>query len=551
MKTLYKAILAVAAPLMLNSCIEETFPTGSATADQVAQSPVALEAMVNSIPTGMIQIMANYSQHWDFGYPSVLISLSHLSGDVIVGGEDGYNWFYFWDQVYSLSDNYVPVYQFWYNYYGWIKTCNDVISTLASTPDESLSADQRAFLGIALTYRAQFYLDLVRLFEAKTPTDPSVHNYEIPEKIMGLGPVIVTEKTTPEQAASNPRATVADIYDQVIFADLDRAEAMLEGYVSTTIAMPSQAVVYGVKARAYLERGSAGVEGAYAKAAEFARKAINASGCTPLTQDQWEDPTTGFNSAASNDAWMWGLSQTADQVSNIVSFLAHMSIEQTYAVYGYATGRSIVSNLYDQIADDDFRKHSWLDPEFFDYYEYKSCRTDAEAWFTTTYKGTDYTKEYGSLKFRPGQGNIADSSIGNAIDVPMMRVEEMYLIEAEALAATNLTSGVDALTSFMTAYRQPSYEYTPMNFETFQVEVAKQARIEFWGEGIPFWYCKRLGLGIHKADTNCHVDDARYELDGVAPWWNLVIPYTEAQSNPALDDMNNPNPMDTVDRIIE
>ena len=78
MKTLYKAILAVAAPLMLNSCIEETFPTNIATSDQVAQSSVALEAMVNSIPTGMIQVMANYSQHWDFGYPSVLISLTHL-----------------------------------------------------------------------------------------------------------------------------------------------------------------------------------------------------------------------------------------------------------------------------------------------------------------------------------------------------------------------------------------------------------------------------------------------------------------------------------------
>ena len=549
MKTLYKAILAVAAPLMLNSCIEETFPTNIATSDQVAQSSVALEAMVNSIPTGMIQVMANYSQHWDFGYPSVLISLTHLSGDLVIGGEDGYNWFYFWDQVYSMSEDYVPVYQFWYNYYGWIKTCNDVISSLASTAEEDLSADQRAFLGIALTYRAQYYLDLVRLFEAKKTTDSRVHDYEIPEKIVGLGNVIVTEATTPEQAASNPRATVADIYDQVIFADLDRAEVLLEGYTPTTIAMPSQAVVYGIKARAYLERGTAGVEGAYAQAAIYARKAITASGCTPLTQDQWEDPLNGFNSATSNNAWMWGLSQTADQVSNIVSFIAHMSIEQNYAVYGNAAGRSIVSNLYDQIADDDFRKHSWLDPAFFDYYNYKSCRADGKEWLTATYKGTSKTKEYGSLKFRPRNGEIADFATANAVDVPMMRVEEMYLIEAEALGAADLSSGTQALKSFMTSYRQPSYDYTALSFEFFQKEVAKQARIEFWGEGIPFWYCKRLGLGIHKANTNCYIDDARYELDGVAPWWNLVIPYTEARSNPALEGMNNPNPMNTVDRI--
>lgn len=547
----YKAILAVTAPLMLNSCIEETFPTEYATAEQVGQSSVALEAMVNSIPTGMIQVMANASYHWDFGYPSVLISLSHLSGDVIIGGEDGYNWFYYWDQNYAMADNYVPVYQFWYNYYRWIKTCNDVVSSLAGTPEEELNADQRAFLGIALTYRAQYYLDLVRVFEPKAPTSPVVKNYEIPSEIVGLGPVIVTEATTPEQAANNPRATVADIYEQVIFADLNRAVSLLEGYEPVNASMPSQAVAYGVLARAYLERGSAGVDGAFASAAEYARKAIDASGCTPLTQTQWEDPINGFNSATSNNAWMWALGQTPDQVSNIISFIAHMSIENDYAVYGNATGRSIVSNLYNEIADDDFRKHSWLDPGFFDYYAYQSPRTDYKDWFLATYKGTDKTKAYGSIKFRPGQGQYTDITVGNAVDVPMMRVEEMYLIEAEALGAANLQNGINALNSFMQSHRQPTYSCTSRDFAAFQKEVAKQARIEFWGEGIPFWYCKRLELGIHKANTNCHVEDARFELDGVAPWWNLVIPYTEANSNPALDNMNNPNPTDTVDRVIE
>ena len=43
----------------------------------------------------------------------------------------------------------------------------------------------------------------------------------------------------------------------------------------------------------------------------------------------------------------------------------------------------------------------------------------------------------------------------------------------------------------------------------------------------------------------------RIEVDGRAPWWNLQIPRTEWQSNSALVGMNNPDPSNTVDNVIE
>lgn len=543
-KNLAYLLTAALGAAALTGCIKETFPTNGATAEQVGSSSSALSSMVNSIPTQLILPGTNFDQAWDFGYPAINVSLTCMTGDMVILGDTGYDWFGNWMTNTYLSEDYVTGYQFWYNYYKWIKSCNDVISTLSTTTEENLSATQRAYLGIVLAFRAQFYLDLVRLFEAKECTGSQVKNYVIPDNIKGLGCCIITENTTEEDGKSNPRATVDDIYNQVIFPDLERAERMLTGYTRSVKTMPDLSVVYGIAARAYLERGSAGVEGAFAKAAEYARKAINAGNYTVLTQAQWEDPINGFNNADANSSWMWCTSQNPDQVSNLYSFIAHMSTEEDWTNYGKTACRGINSRLYALIADDDFRKHSWLDEGLFDYYDYKSCRSDYKTFFANT------LKPLACIKFRPGNGNYTTYTEGNAVDLPLMRVEEMYLIEAEATAASNMSQGVALLNSFMQT-RQPSYNCTLTDFTAFQEEVALQARIEFWGEGIPFWYKKRLALGIHLANSNCKDDSYRWEVDGRAPWWNIVIPRTEWASNPALIGMNNPDPSETVDVVIE
>ena len=65
------------------------------------------------------------------------------------------------------------------------------------------------------------------------------------------------------------------------------------------------------------------------------------------------------------------------------------------------------------------------------------------------------------------------------------------------------------------------------------------------------WYKKRLALGIDLANSNCKEDSYRFVVDGRAPWWNCQIPRTEWSSNPALIGMNNPDPSDTVENVIE
>lgn len=540
-------IATAVSALMLNSCIYETFPTSGATAAQVAKSDVGLDGLLRSIPSKMSGYQAIFGSGYayDFCYPGIMVILNAISGDMVVtAGKTSYDKFNYWMSGTYLGKDWGLTNLVWDQYYPWIKNCNDVISACKAVDENELTDTMRYAYGVALTYRAQLYLDLVRMFEPKETTDPRIHDYEIPENIKGLACVLITEEQA-EDPNNNPRATVEEIYD-LIFSDLESAEQLLEGYSPETKQMPAQAVAYGVLARAYLERGTAGVAGAYEKAASYARKAIDEGGYSPLTQDQWEDPTTGFNSATSNNAWMWCLSISETNVTNLATFMAHMSCEEAWTNYGWNVGRGIVNVMYDQIADDDFRKHSWLDPDKFDYYEYKSCRSDYKTFFTETLNA------YANIKFRPGQGNYNEYKTGAVVDIPLMRVEEMYLIEAEAIAAAgNLAEGQNKLESFMRTWRSPSYSCPASDLKSFQEEVAFQARIEFWGEGIPFWYKKRLALGIHLDNTNCSIDDYRLECDGIIPWWNFVISLTEEQTNNAIVGYNNPEPSGTLDPIIK
>ncbi len=292
MKNILKISAAAAAmTLALSGCIKDATPTQIATEDQVT-----LETLVRGIPAALVMYNSTgYAQDgaaWDFSLPAIHLATESMTGDLVVTGNIGYDWFTQWGTNVSLGSDYAVGALTWDNYYTWIMMANNVIKQIDASDFSSLDATQRSYLGFAYTYRAMFYLDLVRLYEFKENTVT-----EAPE-LLGLGVPVVLPETTEAEAKNNPRAKVDDIYDKVIFPDLDNAEELLENYTAPDKYTISLALVYGLKARAWLERGTAKNDAeSYRQAAEYARLAITASGCTPLTQEQWEDPTNGFNSA--------------------------------------------------------------------------------------------------------------------------------------------------------------------------------------------------------------------------------------------------------------
>ena len=178
-----------------------------------------------------------------------------------------------------------------------------------------------------------------------------------------------------------------------------------------------------------------------------------------------------------------------------------------------------------------------------------------------------------SFKIRCKGGDWETYSIGGAVDFPMMRVEEMYLIEAEAIGMRDgEAAGGAALEAFMQTYRDPAYTYDKAKstfdqgfVKNFQEEVLYQKRVEFWGEGVGYFDAKRIRPGIktwYDGANTIHATQ-KYDVNEVSPYWNLCIPTREMENNEYIipyDDTpveingvmqtpNNPNPTNKLTNI--
>ena len=529
------------------SCVREALPLNSyPTSEQVAASGSGLAALANGIPAIMVKhFCGNHgssTSDFDFSYPSLMISLDTAAGELVICGSAYYDWFMYWGNTNSIIDettnrSYVP----WSTLYQYVLSANNIIGVIDAGTALGM---EKAYLGAAYAFRAFAYLYLVRIYEFKQPSDPSVsssyklQNQEVLTRHLTVP--IVTESTTEKELINNPRAPREDVY-ALILSDLDKAEALLGDTDPGSRTLPDISVVYGLKARTYLELGSQGADGAFESAANYAKKSREAFSGNPLTQEQWESPSNGFNSyTANSNSWMWYVSVAKEDVYSNANFVSHMSTEQNWNEYGFQTCRGINRNLYETIPDTDFRKHSWIDPGRKSYYAYKTNH-DIDSPDEKKY----YIANYANLKFRPAGGEIKTCTEGGASSIPVMRMEEMYLIEAEALAMSGrLGEGQQVLDELVTT-RDPSYSSAVLTSDalSFQKEVFRQKRIEFWGEGLVFFDFKRLEAGISRGYSGTNAPEGyRFNVSGTAPRWNWCIPTSELNNNPAIQGMNNPSP---------
>jgi hypothetical protein len=532
MKTLNKifTVMALSAVFSLTSCIEETFPEGgTATAEQVGASAAALEGSLNGIPAQMslgYYVYEDQVHETDMAYPLFMIAQTELLGDMYpLGSNSGYDWYRNYNTfAANVGETSYFAYLPWFTLYRFVKACNDVISVV-DIESESTSKEIKGMAGAAYAMRAFDYYMLMVCFE------PVENIYTDISKVKGLTVPIVSEKTTNEEAKSNPRVTHEEMV-KFILSDLDKAEALLADWSPKDRHLPNLAVAYGIRAKVLLW------DEQYAEAAKYARMAIDASKASPVTAAQWEDPTSGF--CVANQAWMWYISYDAENMRNLANFTGWMSGEADWS-YSSLTRPSMDKSLFDKMSKSDIRKTTFLHPDKYNYYEYKTVRDrqyieDAPACL--------------SLKFRCKGGDWENYATGGASDCPIMRVEELMLIEAEAKAAAgDLAGGVQLLNNFMQNYRDPNYTCkATSNLRDFQLEVLTQMRIEFWGEGNAFPSAKRLKPGVMQnyEGTNAPANIFKINCEGIKPNWNFVIPISELNNNKALQGWNNPDPSQKV-----
>lgn len=561
MKKTIKYFIALCCLPFLNSCLEETHPTWAILYEQMKEDENSLVAQSNAIAASMTHAGDDYGDY--FGYGSMMIWHDVMVADLPIfsSSYDYYSWY---GRKTARLDDVTTNADFWDFYYNLIHNANQLIGLVNP---ETATPEALAYLGNALAYRSFAYFDLARMYEYKHTGVAALDAQAESNQIMKLTVPIITENTTEEEARNNPRAPFYKMY-RFLMDDLNRAEIYLKDYERDAVNYADVSVVYGLKARLWLELGTRfekypedlstqlshesdaelqefstlGINSAadcFDRAASYARLAIN-EGYSPITESEWHNTKTGFNTA--NNAWMWGIliGSEDDAVIEWQCFTGMLCPETIFGVScpTYGAMRMIDASLFAKIPDTDWRKKTWIAPS-------DAGQTSAASKYNTLLKADEWADlpAYTGLKFRPGNGNTTNYLEGTVVDIPLMRVEEMYLIEAEAKAHISLQAGVSALNQFVKTYRDSGYSYSASDINEFCSEILKQKRIEFWGEGIVLWDYKRLEKAVIRQYDGSNFPSA-YQLNSpegyVARWLNIYITSEEYQYNTAL--VNNPNP---------
>lgn len=570
MKLFFKHILPLcfAAPL-LTGCLEEVYPGQGFTQGQLEQTDNSAATLSRAIPGAFLR-MGVGNGHW--GYAGLGMDRDCMCADVPVY-DMLYDFYQDEGRDKQLDPQHYVAIDWWPFYYELINKTNLVLKAVPI--NEYTSTEELAHVGNALGYRAFAYYDLAFAYEYKKTGYQELDNQAEQNKIYGLTVPIRTEYTTQQEATTDTRAPFYVMY-RFIMTDLDRAEKYLQGYKQSGANMMDQSVIYGLKARMWLQLGSRfdkydadlkqqlahendealaqynklGITSAndcFKKAAQYARLAYT-QGHSPLTRPLWFNKTSGFNTA--NSAWLLAVQINQNDIVegenwSWKSFVSNMSTETTTGVNNLERKafRMIDAALYKTIENGDWRKNTWIAPD-------DAGKAAVYEKYTTLLNAEQWAKlpALTGLKFHPRSNEMVNYKVGAAVDIPLMRVEEMYLIEAEAKAHyEGLEAGKQALANYLNTYRftDGSYQCNAATMDAFNDEILRQRRIEFWGEGRVFFDYKRLEKAvIRRYDGSNHPTEYHFNTkEGfAAPRMNICISHYETQYNPNI--VNNPDPTD-------
>ena len=527
---LYKiSLLTLGAALCFTACDdldEQLYEGGSLTTEQVNETVAALPERVDATFSGMYNMMGdggsgrvftNSSRADDFAFVMAALSLSLEGGDAF-GSDNNYNGFIVASEISNRNPDYANPYIRYKVPYNQLGAANDVINQIGED-----ATDQEAIYKVAQAkaLRAFDYMALAPYFQG---------SYETCKDLPCI-PVL----TPGVDYANNPRATVGEVYD-VILEDLNWAIDHLQGFKRANKTLVDLNVAYGLRARANLYMGN------WAAAAADAEKAME--GYTPASRDEVSKPAF---CDLNDHNWMWGILITEEKASSYgYRTAASWTSAFTHNGYGPATQNTPMINnlLWKKIAATDVRKGWWLDGnsespnlagvEWVEDGVVKAVG-NAIASYVDDSGDKDILLPFTNVKF--GMKSGIGSTI-NANDWPLMRVEEMILIQAEGLLKSgNEAQAKTVLESFVKTYRDPAY-FAEFGGRTLADEIWFQRRIELWLEGFSIVDARRLNKPIvrfHAGDDDSNIPDAfKFNIKADDQWLNMRFPTTETDTNAGI-----------------
>ncbi len=547
MKNQYILASAVLAALALSACEDmDTTPNGGWVTEEQKEEIYILDPSKGLAGVdGAFKKFNSYepnassigSAHNDFGYPSIML-FTDANGEDAVSTMMGYNWFsdeiLFTDR--SISSNVQQM--VWQDFYSYIFSANNIV---ASLDDNSTVSDDMFNIAQGYALRAFCYFQMAQMYQFTY-----VGHEDSP-----CVPIVTDENSAEATENGSHRATVKEVYDQV-YSDLNKAIEHLASAakLGTTRKGKYQidlATAYGLRARVNL------VTRNWAAALSDANNAIENSSASPASIADVSVPTF-YDISESN--WMWGIdvAETDETVSSGIVNWISMIGSLNYGYANYSGGFRISSKLFASIPETDVRKGWWLNEDGIAQHVADGAAvnhiTGSLASTCEKYFGCEVGEFYlplTNVKFAPYKS--VGGSTTNANDIPLMRIEEMYLVKAEA----ELMSGADGLatlTSFVKTYRDPEYSYTGSNVHE---EIWRQRRVELWGEGMSWFDMMRLGVGIDRRNTG--FEDLyvfKMEANDTKLLWQ--IPETEVEGNAALSEADynpvTPTPSSVTDEEV-
>ena len=509
--------LAFAACTDMDDIVPES---GTMLASQVQETNLIAPTRATASFTGLFtQIGKPYSMGYntadDWGFLMMGFCNDLESADALMP-DSNYNWFSVCGEYSSRNANYRNPY---IRYRAPYKLIADVNTFVSSYPEDTEDQDAIHMIAQAKALRAYAYLSLAPAFQFSYET--SADKPCVP---------IVTEATT--EFTNNPRATVKEVYE-LILSDLDYAIEHLEGYTRPTKANIDQQVAYGLRARAYLNMAK------YAEAAADAEKA--AAGYTPASIAEVSKPS--FMDISEHN-WIWGYDMTTDLAQGGL-YATSSSWLRSFSGWSYSAACQVYTMinklLYDKITAGDVRKGWWVNEDL------ESPLLDDLTWLVDGKAKGDIANleiddvklaflPYTNVKF----GCTTIGTVNNDEDSPLMRVEEMILIQAECYAKSgNETKAKEILTNFVKTYREPNYSVDERGLSLAD-EIWFQRRVELWGEGFGIYDTKRL----NKPMVRFHDDESStnqpsnfcFNMAADDGWLLMRFPQGELNTNYGIVD---------------
>ena len=513
------------AGLVLAACTDmnEIVPqSGTMLASQKQETIAAVPSRASASFTGLFRPLGNpnylsYGTPDDFGVLMMLFCNDLESADA-TASDNNYNWFSVCGEYSSRTASYRNPMIRYRTPYMIIANSNDFLAGFAEDVSDETSLHM---IGQAKALRAYAYMLLAADFQFRYVG----HEQD---------PAVPISSPDIEDPTHNPRASMEEIY-KIIMDDLNSAVECLEGYDRPTKKYIDKSVAYGLRARANLNMGK------YAEAAADAEKA--AAGYEPASIAEVSKPS--FQDISEHN-WIWGYDMTKDEAKTS-RYATTSSWLRSFSAWAYAAGTAtytcINKILYDKIPDSDVRKGWWVNADLYSPLLEGLTWDAGDAGSASGQAIPDFEYDdklafqpYTNVKF----GCTPIGTTDNAEDMPLMRVEEMILIQAEAYAKSgNENKGRQILEDFVKTYRDPQYSASAGG-RSFADEVWFQRRVELWGEGFAIHDTKRLNKPMVRflgTAESTNVSPAfRFNIASDDGWLNMRFNNGELNTNFSVVD---------------